>query len=298
VYDPSVGRWLSEDPAGFGAGDANLFRYVGNDPTNDSDPSGLAKDINDAEWEKDEGLTDDLKPGGRMKQDDKYLNGGKAFVATNCLGVAGVNAEFKFEKAYAGIHRRKAQNVDVQGVYVKLSITLNQENLAQKFTQLRIIQVVRAYTMAGGENSAVFWGQYQKDLRAATRDRKAPSWGWGVDRDSADTNPFFDEGPSGVAGGVGKTAFLIDAPSLPATNAEIGMEFYTCLIGIDACGHAVPVAYVHWGWYAKQAEKPMFLPATPEAKAGYPQELKDAVDRWNKIEGEGYDKVDIDFRKK
>ena len=41
-YDPSVGRWMSEDPIGFEAGDANLYRYVGNSPTNWIDPGGLA----------------------------------------------------------------------------------------------------------------------------------------------------------------------------------------------------------------------------------------------------------------
>lgn len=40
-YDASVGRWLSEDPLGFAAGDANLYRYVGNAPTIWVDPSGL-----------------------------------------------------------------------------------------------------------------------------------------------------------------------------------------------------------------------------------------------------------------
>lgn len=42
MYDPSSGRWLSEDPAGFAAGDANLHRYVGNDAAGATDPSGLA----------------------------------------------------------------------------------------------------------------------------------------------------------------------------------------------------------------------------------------------------------------
>jgi RHS repeat-associated protein len=41
-YDPSVGRWLSEDPIGFVAEDANLARYVGNWATALSDPLGLA----------------------------------------------------------------------------------------------------------------------------------------------------------------------------------------------------------------------------------------------------------------
>jgi RHS repeat-associated protein len=40
-YNPTAGRWISEDPAGFAAGDANLNRYVGNGATNSVDPSGL-----------------------------------------------------------------------------------------------------------------------------------------------------------------------------------------------------------------------------------------------------------------
>jgi RHS repeat-associated protein len=40
-YDPALGRFLSEDPIGFEAGDANLLRYVENGPTNFMDPSGL-----------------------------------------------------------------------------------------------------------------------------------------------------------------------------------------------------------------------------------------------------------------
>lgn len=41
VYDPSMGRWLTKDPIGFGGGDANLYGYVANDPVNWVDPSGL-----------------------------------------------------------------------------------------------------------------------------------------------------------------------------------------------------------------------------------------------------------------
>ena len=42
-YDPTVGRFISEDPLGFGAGDSNLTRYVFNNPANYIDPSG--KDV-------------------------------------------------------------------------------------------------------------------------------------------------------------------------------------------------------------------------------------------------------------
>jgi RHS repeat-associated protein len=44
-YDPRTGRWFSQDPLEFAAGDPNLYRYVGNSPTNAVDPSGLAARI-------------------------------------------------------------------------------------------------------------------------------------------------------------------------------------------------------------------------------------------------------------
>ncbi len=43
MYDPSIGRWLEEDPIGFEASDANLYRYVQNGVTNAVDPTGLAE---------------------------------------------------------------------------------------------------------------------------------------------------------------------------------------------------------------------------------------------------------------
>jgi RHS repeat-associated protein len=41
MYDPANGVFLSKDPLGFAAGDANTSRFVGNDPSNFIDPSGL-----------------------------------------------------------------------------------------------------------------------------------------------------------------------------------------------------------------------------------------------------------------
>jgi RHS repeat-associated protein len=39
-YHPGLQRFISEDPVGFDAGDTNLYAYVGNNPTNLTDPSG------------------------------------------------------------------------------------------------------------------------------------------------------------------------------------------------------------------------------------------------------------------
>ncbi|MCA9188583.1 MAG: hypothetical protein KDA99_23305 [Planctomycetales bacterium] len=40
-YDNQTGRWISEDPIGFAAGDANLTRYVGNKAVSSLDSEGL-----------------------------------------------------------------------------------------------------------------------------------------------------------------------------------------------------------------------------------------------------------------
>jgi hypothetical protein len=45
MYDPTIGRWISQDPIGFAAGDANLYRYVGNRPASLLDPTGLAPEF-------------------------------------------------------------------------------------------------------------------------------------------------------------------------------------------------------------------------------------------------------------
>jgi RHS repeat-associated protein len=42
AYDPETGRFLQEDPLWFNAGDLNVYRYVGNNPVNAVDPSGMA----------------------------------------------------------------------------------------------------------------------------------------------------------------------------------------------------------------------------------------------------------------
>jgi hypothetical protein len=53
VYDTNTSRWLQPDPEGFDALDPNLYRGMGNDPTNATDSSGL-------EWTK-EGVINVLK---------------------------------------------------------------------------------------------------------------------------------------------------------------------------------------------------------------------------------------------
>jgi RHS repeat-associated protein len=49
-YDAAIGRFMSQDPMGFAAGDANLYRYVGNSPTDMTDLSGLGS-LGDLVWQ-------------------------------------------------------------------------------------------------------------------------------------------------------------------------------------------------------------------------------------------------------
>ena len=42
AYQPTLGRFMSEDPKGFDAGDYNMFRYCHNDPLDLTDPMGLS----------------------------------------------------------------------------------------------------------------------------------------------------------------------------------------------------------------------------------------------------------------
>src|SRR5262249_46628405 len=47
VYDPLTGQWRQQDPIRFLAGDTKLDRYVRNNPTNATDPSGLKLGVTD-----------------------------------------------------------------------------------------------------------------------------------------------------------------------------------------------------------------------------------------------------------
>lgn len=44
-YNPTLQRFISEDPIGFSGGDVNLYAYTGNSPTNFVDPSGKSNSV-------------------------------------------------------------------------------------------------------------------------------------------------------------------------------------------------------------------------------------------------------------
>jgi RHS repeat-associated protein len=98
--DPATGRWISQDPIGFAAGDANLYRYVGNSPTNFVDPTGLYGD----EWWNDGGL------------DDWTLGWGASFGnwIMGSSDIIGIQALSDLQNNVDRTSARKAQSIEAQ----------------------------------------------------------------------------------------------------------------------------------------------------------------------------------------
>lgn len=88
MYDPTLGRWLSEDPVGFTAADPNLYRYVGNNPTNATDPTGLSKVLRwdpwKRNWEEADAKTSDLvNAGPETRESSNRVNAGPETTASS-----------------------------------------------------------------------------------------------------------------------------------------------------------------------------------------------------------------------
>ena len=81
-HNPATGAFLTRDPMGFSAGDPNLYRYCGNNPTSETDPSGLLGiSVNNA------GTVPGTLPNGYYPYPGYYVNfqGGNAWVPNGAV---------------------------------------------------------------------------------------------------------------------------------------------------------------------------------------------------------------------
>ncbi len=92
-YSAAIGRWTSQDPIGFDAGDNNLYRYVRNDPVNATDPTGLVGWEPKHTWDHHFQADDKAhwckiqKDGWRLKDEHEAPSGGKDFTSTDNINV-------------------------------------------------------------------------------------------------------------------------------------------------------------------------------------------------------------------
>jgi hypothetical protein len=280
MYDPTVGRWTSQDPSGFSGGDIDLYRYVRNSPTNGTDASGLA-DTND-DFERNYGIADAITNGTMTPAD---LNGRRITTPTNSHGQS---LEFQFLRAYKGIYRIPPpnSNQDMQGVYVKIQIKSNGWDI----DELRMIQITRTTTFTGPITNRMMItyrppDPYHSGLAGWGREG-TPHQGWYVDQLQRKINPYYDDpvNSRATSGDATHPAIFHDTPSLALTLNEQGADFYLCAIGIKN-GKAQFLGCLHWGYYVNSNNDVSFDPANPEASLDAPPELAASMQRWNNTFG-------------
>jgi RHS repeat-associated protein len=110
-YDPATGRFISQDPIGFEAGDANLYRYVGNSPTLFVDPSGLV------ETEPMEDLVDTIEnhPDLTRAQKDWKIRE----LARGCVGITTATVGYT-ERGFPKFGRTFTNEKDAAAEYARL----------------------------------------------------------------------------------------------------------------------------------------------------------------------------------
>jgi RHS repeat-associated protein len=124
VYDPESGRWMSQDPEGFSAGDSNLYRYVNNSPTNATDPSGmdyLTTESGEVRWTN----YSCLRGGGRSYIKIGQKTGNDIKLSSTWTGYLGVppGTAIDYDTLNARIKEVFPENVDGPGSVFNFSDT-------------------------------------------------------------------------------------------------------------------------------------------------------------------------------
>jgi hypothetical protein len=265
MFDPTVGRLLEEDPEGFDAGDTNLYRYVGDNPTNFTDPSGL---VVYSDRQLLEHYRIDLS-----SMTPASVNG-KSFTASR----GGWKITFKFNRAYVGTWpQAEVPGRILHGAVVDIKIST--EGL--KYDSLQELQVVRKFSVDKGGAS---WSSRKGDSpvrqeRAGQRwwQGKQYSEGWAVDA-LEDSHDYF--APKHTYNM--QTHETFDSPAVRSGETNCGLEFYTCAIGITN-KKATFLGCIHWAFYNDPDNKVKWVWDTPDVSLDCPAVVGDAVRRWNSI---------------
>lgn len=208
------------------------------------------------------------------------------FDANNCLGAPGCNVHFQFQKAYIGdypvlpvagarIHR---------GAYVKL--VMSHDPGCGRCASLEAIQVMRdTHRNTSGDIESVQPPSPVREERSGWGDPAAPSRGWRVDAPESSTDPLYSHTPVGHTGTGGSPAAIWDAPWNWDTDRNVGKQFQSCLVCVNASGARGALGCVEWGYHIDQSRTISFRPATPVTTCNATIELADAATRWQEIPG-------------
>jgi hypothetical protein len=172
MYDPLVGRFLEEDPLDFAPGDPNLFRYVHNNPTNATDPSGME------EIPVPEKLTPQNVSGGYF---DTFVGGiTRTLDGHLTASIAKYNGHRGITISYKGVNADKALFVQMGQRTVTLvemgknGYQINRDLVKSKYITLLPVTLGNA---AGGGI-------------LATTDPKKPNWS--LDNVPEEESPFYN----------------------------------------------------------------------------------------------------------
>jgi RHS repeat-associated protein len=176
IYDPATGRFLTEDPIGFGGGDANLSRYVGNSPTSFTDPQGLQT----KPLQPGESVPENYSPKGPSDLPD-FLKGkwevsicaseGHAWIRFKNVDTGEVHTTGRYKNGYGGRTNVNGEIVVTPVVHpgVQLDKDLTkEEGLARGIFQKRSVIVINPKIFKG--KSQFGFGEWGNNCATYARD--------------------------------------------------------------------------------------------------------------------------------
>jgi len=210
---------------------------------------------------------------------------GQTYTAT--CGIKDYSIGFRFSKAFKGDYPYVAAGRDVRGVYVKIETSMNDKILCGRCTPMKLLQVWRNFKQ--GTSGKKETGQPNgtiRDIRGGWDKKSSPSRGWEIDTTDTATSPYVTNlSYTAKEGSESIPAIIWDSPGFWTNKVNSGTEFYTGAVCTDASGKKWVAACINWGFYTDSTGKISFSPATPIASCSYPQEMKDASERWDAIAG-------------
>jgi hypothetical protein len=241
----------------------------------------------DAGYEAAAGIDKALKANPPTLTKDGDIEG-KTFDVDDAFGQKGCKAKCEFVIAKSGTYPYAAANRLVKGVYVKISTTFDKNKCdPRRCEEVKVLQVYRDYTKndKGGKETAEPDSKQRKD-RAGWDDKASPSRGWGVD--TADNAPFY--GPGGADGSAengstDKPLIVRDAPGFFDGTTKKGTELIACAVCANKNEKSRIIGCVTFGFYIDADGKVAFEPRPPTLSGTAPQQVKDALGRFENIKG-------------